>query len=263
MIGVQLFGLSDLLKKDRRASLQRLRDMGIEAVEPYLPLKKDNLADFEILFDELKDLGLSVPSIHVSPSLFGRQAAKISRELRLIQEKTSISVFVFSGMFSREKSAQKWGRLLGDVSKEVRSNGITVLYHNHNMEFLPAADGGRTALDVFFDAAGNDVKLQLDIGWAGIAGDEIAFAEKNADRIVEIHCKDFYEGAKEKYSLFIMPKSMFAPIGEGVIKTKEILSRRNTFPNFNGVVLIDQDQSAGSLLEDIETGFHNLKEILS
>lgn len=105
MIGVQLFGLSNLLKKDRKGTLQGLRDIGIEVVEPYLPLNKNNLADLGIIFDEFRDLGLSVPSAHVSPSLFGKQAAKIGRSLLLIQEKTGVSTFVLSGMFSTEKAA--------------------------------------------------------------------------------------------------------------------------------------------------------------
>lgn len=131
------------------------------------------------------------------------------------------------------------------------------------MELCPVAGSERTALDVFFDAAGPNVKLQLDIGWAGIAGDELAAVKKYADRIVEIHCKDFYEGARGTYSLFTMPKDLFAPIGEGSIRTKETLKMCNDLPYYNGVVLIDQDHSVGSLLDDIQTGFHNLQEILS
>lgn len=263
MIGVQLFGLRDLMKRDRSDTLQRLRSIGIEAVEPFLPLTKNNLKAFEAQFAEMRRFGFAVPSMHISPSLFGKDPRKISRDLLMIQERTGISVFVFSGMFSVEKAARKWGYLLGEIAKNVKNSGITILYHNHNMEFTPTENGRKTALDLFFDAAGPDVKLQLDIGWAGLAGDEIEVAKNYADRIMEIHCKDFYAGAKEKYTIYSMPKSMFAPIGEGFIKTREMLALCSHFPNFNGTVLIDQDHSAGDILEDIQLGFNNLKELFS
>lgn len=234
--------------------------MGIEAVEPYVPLTNKEIAAFESAFEEFKALGLSVPSAHISPALFGRRPAKISRNLVLIQDKTDISVFVFSGMFSKESAAQRWGRLLGDVARAVSDSGITILYHNHDMELRPVGADGRTAMDTFLDAAGSDVMLQLDIGWAGVAGNEVDIAKKYADRIVEMHCKDFYKGARGKYSLFTMPKRLFAPIGDGVIKTKEVLDMRDDFSNFNGAVLIDQDHSTGDLLSDIATGCHNLQE---
>ena len=262
MIGVNLFGLRQLLKADRSGTLQKLRDIGIEAVEPLVPLGKNKLSALSHELEEYRALGFSIPSVHISPSLFGRKPEIISRDLLKIQDLTGISVFVFSGMFSKKKAAQKWGNLLGETARATNSSGITVLYHNHTMEFAEVSDSGKAALDCFFDAAGPDVLLQLDIGWAGIAGDELAAERKYADRIAEIHCKDFFEGAKGNYSVFTMPKTMFAPIGEGVMKTKEVLSHRGELPNFNGAVLIDQDHSAGNMLHDIEIGFRNLKEIL-
>ena len=262
MIGIQLFGLRPLLKADRDGTLKKLREIGAEAVEPLVSLGKNGITQFIQDMEVYRELGFSVPSAHVQPAIFGRNPQRISQDLLKIQEATGISVFVFSGMFSKTKSALKWGKLLGETARITKGSGISILYHNHTMEFNKVSDAGQTALDSFFEAAGPDVLLQLDIGWAGIVGDEVAIARKYADRIAEIHCKDFHEGARGNYSIFTMPKTMFAPIGEGIIRTGDILRCRDEFPNFHGVVLIDQDHSAGNMLDDLEIGFHNLEELL-
>ena len=116
-----------------------------------------------------------------------------------------------------------------------------------------------SALDYFFSLAGEKVGLQLDIGWAGVGGDELAIAQKYADRIVSIHLKDFAPGTKGNFKNENMPKERFCAIGNGEIRTAEVLAIRDSFARFNGSIIIDQDHSPTDILEDIRIGCQNIQ----
>lgn len=267
MIGAQLFGLRDNLIKDRAGTLRALKKMGFQAIEPTVSLANKSpgwnpsawtMSSLQERFMEVQEIGLAVPSVHVDLGLFGKSTEKIIAMIRQIKMKTGIFVFVFSGMFFTEKKAKKWGELLRKVSDAVKDAGCMILYHNHDMEFHTVS--GKMVLDIFFEHAGSDVGLQLDIGWAGMAWDEIKAADKYADRIVEIHCKDFL-GGRGQYTSIKIPKEMFVPIGSGVIETKEIILMSNRFPHFHDMFIIDQDASTGDLVEDLHIGIDNLREM--
>ncbi len=267
MIGAQLFGLRNDYAKNRMGILRTLKEMGYEAVEPMASVapKKSSwnpsawtLSSLKECFAETQEVGLTVASVHMDLGLFRKSAEKLASTICQINMETNISIFVFSGMFSTEKNAEKWGRLLRKVSDGVKDAGCMVLYHNHDMEFH--AVSSKMLLDIFFEYAGPDVGLQLDIGWAGMAWDEMEAVNKYADRIVEIHCKDFL-GGRNQYTSFKMPREMFAPIGAGIIKTEEIIRMSNSLPRFNGAIIIDQDNSAGNLLEDMRIGLRNLRRM--
>ena len=59
-----------------------------------------------------------------------------------------------------------------------------------------------------------------------------------------------------------MPTAAFAPIGEGTIATRAILSRCQTFPHFSGNLIIDQDKSSGDMLKALAMGRSNISAML-
>jgi len=267
MIGVQLFGLRNELVENRAGILHELKEMGFQAIEPTVSVAKKKsfwnpsawtMSSLQERFAEVQEIGMEVPSVHVDLGLFGKPAEKIISLIQQTKMKTDISVFVFSGMFSTEKKAIKWGKLLRKVSEAVKDVGCTILYHNHDMEF--SSMSGKMMLDLFFEYAGSDVGLQLDIGWAGMAWDEVEAIAKYTDRIVEIHCKDF-SGGRGRYTSTKIPHEIFVPIGTGIIKTEEVIHIVNGLPRFNGVYIIDQDLSIGDLMKDLCTGFQNLRRM--
>ena len=267
MIGAQLFGIRKEYANDPVGILHALKEMGYDAVEPMVTTaRKRSLinpgawttSSLRERFAEVQACSLEVPSVHVDLGLFAKPAERIISLIRQVKLETGISVFVFSGMFTTEEKAIKWGTLLRRISDSVKADGCTVLYHNHDMELQTVS--GKLLLDLFFEHAGPDVGLQLDIGWAGIAWDELKAAEKYADRITEIHCKDFY-GEKSPYSDSKKPREKFAPIGAGIIKTEQLLAMTDAFPRFNGAVIVDQDNSAVDMMEDMRIGLNNLRRM--
>ncbi|MBR2800871.1 MAG: hypothetical protein IKE04_08370, partial [Oscillospiraceae bacterium] len=103
---------------------------------------------------------------------------------------------------------------------------------------------------------------QIDIGWAGMAGDELNIVRRYGDRLHSLHLKDIFGQYRGKYSRKNMPDEAFAPIGEGVIRTKECIDLAGTLPNFSGTFIIDQDRSARNMLEDLRIGFENISRMM-
>ena len=272
IIGTQTFGLKDELNKDFDQTLREVCDMGFQTVEPLILFqevqgqKDKNLWSYET-FRRAKELldvsGVRVTQVHVGAGvgLFTMPAKTIVDNVKYLKENFGVTGFVFSGVFRSKTVAKKWGKLLHDVAAEVSPYGCYVLYHPHNDEFMKVRET-ENALDIFFQYAGDNVYLQLDIGWAALAADELRIAKKYGRRIMSLHCKDFYEqGLTGQYTRKNMPIEVFAPIGEGKIKTRELVGFCQTLPNFNGTVIIDQDKSAGNMMEDLEKGYLNLKEL--
>ena len=79
----------------------------------------------------------------------------------------------------------------GETSKKA---GIQFGYHNHYWEFIPDAKlGGKLPYDYLLDSTdANFVKMELDIGWIGVAGqDPVAYFKRYPGRYPLVHVKDF------------------------------------------------------------------------
>lgn len=275
-IGTQAFGLAKEMDRDLTSTLRKLHEIGFSQIEPFVLFRQHqgsyskNLWTGETLniaLPILRELGMSVPSVHI-----GIASNQLSMPVKMIVEnildihsRTGFSTFVVSGMFHTLKQTKHWARLLNAIEKDVHDSGIQIVYHNHDDEFanLKLKSSCAPALDLFFALAGPDIKLQLDIGWASLAGDEEKIAEKYADRIVSLHLKDFYPAYQNgSYRRQTMPKEAFAPIGSGGVKLKEILVLRNRLPDPNVPLIIDQDQYTGDMMESLKTGYNQIRSIL-
>lgn len=271
-IGTQTFGLGKELTYDLAGTLYALHDIGFDAIEPFVLFNEKqvknpkNLWAYDTLSEALpmlEELKMDIPSIHIGIGFgwLSMPVSRIAKNLLFLQEKTGVSVFVVSGLFSTLAQTKHWAKLMKKISDAVHPNGITILYHTHDDEFRKISYRTETkeALEVFFDIVGQDVKLQLDIGWAALAGDEISIAKRYADRIVSLHLKDFYLGFQNSgYTRITMPDDMFAPIGDGAVSHAEIIAMKDRFSHFNGTLIIDQDKTTGDMLKALKTGYANI-----
>lgn len=272
----QSFGLGQEFTADLTGTIQKLHDIGFDGIEPFVPFiahqhgLPKNFWSFDTLKtakEKMDELGMTIPSVHigVSAGWLAMPVSMIAGKIRMLHEQFGICDFVLSGMFSTLAQARHWAAFLRRLSDAVRPYGCRVLYHNHDDEFCKVFHHGKNteALEVFLELSGPDVMLQMDIGWAGIAGDEQAAVQRYADRIASLHLKDFYPAYRSgTYSRKNMPTDAFAAIGEGATATKEILAIRQTLPNFGGNVVIDQDKTTGDLLEAIAAGYRNVRPML-
>ena len=84
------------------------------------------------------------------------------------------------------------------LSKELREEGITLTFHNHDQEFLTAYNG----VPLFWLMASNCeyLKFVLDIGWVVYAGVDCAkLVRLLGNRVIELHVKDYTRGENYEY----------------------------------------------------------------
>jgi sugar phosphate isomerase/epimerase len=188
----------------------------------------------------------------------------VIRTIRTLSREYGVESFVFSGAFTDTKGARKWAAYLNELAGALEGENCRIVYHNHDQELNLVTVTGRTmtALDYFFSLVREDVLLQLDIGWAGNGADEVALAKQYANRIYSLHLKDFVPGARGMHHNPNIPKALFAPIGEGEIRTAEVLALCDTFPHFSGQIIIDQDFSPTDILQDLKVGYQNVNTML-
>ncbi len=261
MIGVNTFGLAYKMKDDIHGTIQRLADMGAELVEPlYAPFQKKEVCPKVVLCAETaagfcrdcRALGMDVKTMHIFVDLSVPVQA-LAEDLIRVSKETGVHTFVFSGAMESEEMTRTLAGSLSELARRLKAENCKVFYHNHAPELksIPVGDSEEMALNYFFRCCSEDVLFQLDIGWAGLEHEELEIATRFADRIGSIHCKDYaVKGNKPEF---------FLPIGSGVIRTKEVLNMIPQFPNFNGTVIIDQDNSAGDILADVAQGIAWLK----
>lgn len=274
-LGVNIYGLIREIQEDTASTFREIAAAGFDEAELLvMPKKKQGNVPIAIaagetipqILDTARQCGLSTRSVHVLCTSGDKTApAEAVTELILhLKRQYDIKNYVFSGMFTDAGGAKKWASYLRQIAAAVKPADCRIIYHNHSQEFESIeVDGTRmTALDYFFALAGAGIWLQLDIGWAGIAGDELETAQKYADRIVSLHLKDFIPGTRGNFQNWNMPEDRFCAIGAGEIQTAAVLARRDTFPNFTGSIIIDQDHSSTGMLDDIRTGYQNIRAIL-
>ncbi|MBR5452497.1 MAG: sugar phosphate isomerase/epimerase [Clostridia bacterium] len=81
---------------------------------------------------------------------------------------------------------------IGILGKAAKEQGIQLLYHNHDFEFIKI--DGKYALDIMYESIPADVlATELDTCWVNVGGEEpCAYLRKYAGRAPVIHLKDFW-----------------------------------------------------------------------
>ena len=108
------------------------------------------------------------------------------------------------------------GEELGGIATALEAEDMTLGYHNHDFEMVEI--GGRTALEVLFDAAGPDLMAELDLAWIARGGlDPAEYLDRFDGRIFAVHAKD---NAPEGEA---PDERGFKALGEGVLDFDAIL----------------------------------------
>ena len=86
---------------------------------------------------------------------------------------------------------KKTAETLNGLGETLRTQGLTLCYHNHAFEFEPL-EGGAFGLDVLLDNTDPMlVKAEVDTYWALVGGqDPVAFIQKHKGRVPLLHLKD-------------------------------------------------------------------------
>ena len=222
-IALQLYTVRDNVEKDFRSTLQKVKDMGYEGVEFAGLYDNDPAA----LREMLSTIGLEPVSAHVAiPELIADPEAVISAYKQVGCKYIAIPWLEESCRPGNEN----WEKTKADIAKiakECEKQGITLLYHNHDFEFVKDKTTGEYALDQLYREIPT-METEIDTCWVKVAGeDPAAYVRKYKGRAPIVHLKDFaLEGEKpsQLYELIGVEstkeektgKFEFRPVGYGV-----------------------------------------------
>ncbi len=137
------------------------------------------------------------------------------------QLKTGEGFLEFLLRATAEGGEDIWKRtaeLLNEKASALKPHGITIGYHNHNMEFAPL--GKTSGWDILAKETDRLVKFEIDVGWVAAAGlDPVAFLNRHKGRVRSLHVKDVQASTKANYALKMDPTE----VGSGKQDWKRIL----------------------------------------
>lgn len=155
------------------------------------------------------------------------------------------------------------------VGAVCRDRGLTLLYHNHDFEFVRMVDGNPGLDHIYSRIPAEFLSTELDVCWVRVAGqDPSAYVRKYAGRAPVVHLKDYVgEKSEGMYDLIGQEKSAaattkfeFRPVGYGVQDIPSILAAaENAHAEY---VVVEQDLSYGmTSLESAKRSFDYLARL--
>jgi sugar phosphate isomerase/epimerase len=227
-IGLQLYTVGHDMDTDPAGTLKAVAAVGYKQVE-LSPLSKTPPKDIKKMLD---DVGLTNPSGHyMLPDLMTKLPEMIDLAHLFGQEFMIVTVpwVADPSRFKPDPRAGQFGLFLAIIDgltlddwkwnaeefnklgEQIKKAGLQLGYHNHNFEWK--VYGNTTGYDEFLRLTDpNLVKMELDCGWATVAGqDPAAYLAKHSDRYSLLHIKDFRKGFTPRTTL--MGRDPGAPVG--------------------------------------------------
>ena len=257
-IGLQLYSLRDVIKKDVQGTLKEVAKIGYKSVESY------SYADgmiFDIPFSDFvkmtKDLGLKIASGHYSSGFNSDKTGNLRNgwEKAVSDAKEAGQEYVVIPYLDKDERKtiddyKKICELINKGAEVAKQYGLRMAYHNHDFEFTKIED--QIPYDVML--AELDPKLvgmELDLYWIIYAGyNPVDYFAKYPSRFELWHVKDMEKADRE----------LNANVGTGSIdfvalfKHKDHAGMKHFF--------IEQEDYPVSPMESIKISFDNLNKML-
>lgn len=256
--GLALYTVRDAMSKDPKATLQAVADAGYTYIEAagYAEGKFYGMTPSEFK-SYLKSLGLTPKSTHQG-SVTLENADQMIADVAAAGFEYFVIPVPPMGMFyfnqetksmAMKGTAAELAQIINTLGEKCQKAGLKLLYHNHDFEFLPDANG-TVIIDYLLENCSPEfVNFQMDLFWVTKAGlDPLDYFQKYPGRFKAWHVKDM---SKE---------GVFAPVGTGTIDFKRILAAKKL--SGMNYYLVEQDNTFGlDSLEAIKISHKGLKEI--
>ncbi len=190
-IGIQLYTLKDIIRKDVYGTLKQVAGIGFTELESY---DYENGIIFNIPFQDfsamVKDLGLSLVSGHYGTNTaFGDKWEQAVEDALKAGQKYMIIASLNHDDRQTLDGYKRVCERMNQANEICRKAGIMFGYHNHEYEFESLE--GQIPYDVMAKELDDSIVLELDIYWSTFSGmDAIELFKKYTGRIHLWHVKD-------------------------------------------------------------------------
>ena len=227
-VALQLYSLREECKADFAGTLAKVKEMGYDGVE-FAGLHGQSP---DAVKKMCEDNGLIPISAHVPYTDMVADPKGVLAQYAAIGCKYVAIPYLTT---EYRPGNEKFGEVIENakmLGKEANALGMTLLYHNHDFEFVTV--DGKYALDILYEEVPAELlKTELDVCWVNVGGEEPAsYIRKYTGRAPVVHLKDFYgEKSEDMYELIGIKKSApkrpgnfeFRPVGSGMQNFPEIL----------------------------------------
>lgn len=263
-IAVQVYSVRDDASADLYATLKKIKEMGYDGVE-FAGLYGNTPATIKAWCDEI---GLVPVSAHVTFTDMLKDPIGVLSQYAEIDCKYVAVPYLVPEHRPEHANFPYIVEFIHVLCKAAKKLGMTMLYHNHDFEFLKI--DGKYALDILYDTVPADLlQTELDTCWVNVGGEDPAdYIKKYTGRAPVVHLKDFAgEKSDDMYELIGIEKKAptrpsnfeFRPVGKGNQDFPAILEAAKSA----GAewVVVEQDEPSMGLtrMESIKTSIDYLK----
>lgn len=209
-VGIQVYGLRDLLENtpDQFGTvMHQVKEMGYDGVELAGLYGLEPTYVKEVLETE----GLTAVSAHVSLTELMDDPQKVANDYKQIGCKYIVVPYLPEEFRHLTPGYKKVIADMERIGKVMKENELTLLYHNHDFEFVKLEDGTYGFDDIYKQIPAEYLQAEPDTCWIKVAGENPAeYVKKYKNRCPIVHLKDFIKEGN--------PKNLYKLIG---IETKE------------------------------------------
>ena len=261
-VGLQLYTVRDLMKKDFDGTIAKVAQIGYKEVEFAGYYDRSPQAVRAILEKD----GLTSPSTHVGYDIVEKKWSEALDAAHTIGHTFVVCPWIDA---KQRKTPDGWKRaaeLFNHAGEAAQKAGIQFAYHNHAFEFEPSeALGGKLPYDFLLaETDPNLVKMEMDLCWITVGGqDPVKYFDRYPGRFPLVHVKDWTTkgpggndhggatGASKK------PGHM-TDVGQGEIDFKRIFAQSGKAGIQHYFVENDEPKSA---FEDIKISYDYLAKL--
>lgn len=166
-MSLQLYSIRGDCAKDFDGALAAVAKMGFDGVEfagyhKYADKPKELKA-------KLNELGLKAAATHIGTGTLRGDA--LQKTIEFHQEiGCKFLIVPGDGDFTKPDKSKALADLFNEVAAKLKPLGMACGYHNHSHEF--AKEGDSNHWEIFAKRTSKDVILQIDFGWAAVAGQD-------------------------------------------------------------------------------------------
>jgi sugar phosphate isomerase/epimerase len=228
-IGLELYTVRDAMQKDYEGVLAKLASFGYKEVEPASGYNNMSAKDWRAMLDRY---GLSAPSTHSGlPPGNSVEARLEGGQVMGFKYIENLGGGGPGGQVRTTETIKRQAQTLNENGKVAQKFGMKMIVHNHTQEFAVLEDNpNMRAYDILL--AETDpalVSMQLDIGWASVAGQDIlAMFKKNPGRFECWHVKDATDIKYLPVEMSMadrMRAAYLVPVGQGQVDYKAIFGQ--------------------------------------
>lgn len=251
-VGIQVYGLRDLIENDPgnfKHVMKQVKEMGYDGVE---------LAGLyglspETVHNVLDEVGLIPISAHVPLAEMMEDAEKTAADYKVIGVSYVVVPYLPEEYRHNTPGYETAVKEMTRIGQIMKTNGLKLLYHNHDFEFVRLANGVYGLDDIYTRIPADTLMAEPDTCWIKVAGENPAeYIKKYGPRCEIVHLKDFIKEGN--------PKNLYQLIGTEVKEETEESGRFEFRPVGFGMqvwdAILDASLEAGSKWVVVEQDEH-------